>query len=291
MADKALRSLEIDRDLRRALVAGELRVFYQPVVELQNGELVGFEGLVRWQPPGGPLVPPAEFLGRAEESGFIVEIDRFVLREACLQLARWTRQVPSSRGVYVAVNLSAHDLLAPELARTVADALAESGIAPERLHLEITESSMAGNPPQVQAALKALRELGCVLAVDDFGTGWSSLSYLQQFPVQTIKIDRAFVKTIQAGSGYELAAAVHAMATAMSLGVIADGIEDRTQYRRLRELGVQWGQGFHFSRPLPPGEAKRFLQPRIPDEPSRAWSRELPGLKEQIGSGGGGGGR
>ncbi len=277
---RAQRALELDEELARAIAGGELVAWYQPIVSLVDGRLEGFEALVRWEKAGAPAVPPGEFLPRAEATGAIVEIDRLVLKQACSQIAEWDRSHPDSKP-WISVNLSAAQFETPDLVQAVADAIRDADIAPERLHLELTESALTVDVERTRELLTELKELGVVLALDDFGTGWSSLRYIQSYPIDVVKIDRSFIKTIDETGGHELAATVVFMAKELRLELVAEGIETRTQYRVLRDLGVQEGQGYHFSRPVPAARAAAFLAPWVPEEPSKAW--DLAALKLVIG--------
>jgi diguanylate cyclase (GGDEF)-like protein len=274
LSERARRALELDAALEVALGAGQLTPFYQPIVHLESGELAGFEALVRWELEDGGFVSPADFVPRAEETGLIVEIDRTVLRQACEQLAAWRSRYPD-RPVWVSVNLSARQFQAEGLVEAVRSTLLATGVPPASLHLELTESALTVDVEHTRRVLAEIKELGVALLIDDFGTGWSSMAYVQSYPVDILKIDRAFVRGITDAGGDELAATIRFMARALGLAVVAEGIETRAQYRRLRELGVEMGQGYHFSRPVPAAGAERWLRPRIPEEPSRAWSSEL----------------
>ncbi len=193
MHDEAAARLESEFGLRRALDNAELQVHYQPVVDARTGSTVGFEALVRWDHPDFGLLPPDKFIPVAEETGLIVPLGEWVLRQAVHQVASWLSTAPAQADLWVAVNLSARQLRAPHLVTTLADCLSEVGVPPSALHLEITESVIMDDLPRTMEALEAIRDLGIVLAIDDFGTGYSSLSYLRRLPVSTIKIDRSFV--------------------------------------------------------------------------------------------------
>ena len=277
LVHQAQRALELDERLGRAIAEGALVPWYQPIVSLVDGRLEGFEALVRWVEPGAEVVYPGEFLPRAEATGAIVEIDRLVLKQACRQIAAWGESHPQT-APWVAVNLSAAQFETTDLVETVATALRETGIAPERLHLELTESALTVDVTRTCEILSELKKLGVVLALDDFGTGWSSLRYIQSYPIDVVKIDRSFIKTIDESGGQALAATIIFMAKELGLALVGEGIETRTQYRVLRELGVHEGQGYHFSRPLPPDRAAVYLRPGLPEEPSRAWDRSVLGL-------------
>jgi predicted signal transduction protein with EAL and GGDEF domain len=274
--ERAKRDLELDDQLAEATERGELVPFYQPIVSLEDGQLRGFEALVRWK-RGDRFVSPGEFLPRAEVTGAVVAIDRLMLTQACRQLVAWDESYPEARP-WVSVNLCAAQFSTDDLVDTVRAALDETGLEPKRLHLELTESGLTVDVQRTRELLTELKELGVVLALDDFGTGWSSLQYIQQYPMDVVKIDRSFISPISDAGGDELASTVIFMAERLGLAIVAEGIETRSQYRILREHGVAEGQGYHFSRPLAAMEASRYLQPWAPDEPSRAWDRRKLGL-------------
>ncbi len=236
--------------LRGADTRDELRLDYQPIVDLDTGRLVGLEALVRWQAPGRPLAMPAEFIGLAEESGEIVPIGRWVIREACRQTRDW--QVRLAReDLEISVNLSARQFADDGLMTTVDEALRESGLDPRTLVLEITESTLMQHTTSMVARLAAFRERGVRIAIDDFGTGYSSLSYLQQFAVDILKIDRSFVDGLQERRDKPvLASAIVALGRALGLEIVAEGIEHPDQRDALARLGCRLGQGYLFGRPL-----------------------------------------
>ncbi len=244
MRDDVLERLELEADLRRARDRGELEVHYQPIVALRDGSLAGFEALARWRHPARGLVPPPVFVPVAEESELIHEVGRFVLGEACAQAARWNV-------AQITVNLSGRQLERPDLVAHVAAALTESGLEPARLTLEVTETVLMHDTEATIERLAALRELGVRLAVDDFGTGASSLRSLSRFPIDMLKMAKPFVDGV--GNGDEdaaLARAIVDLGGSLGLTVVAEGIEQGAQLAQLRRLGCQYGQGFLFARPL-----------------------------------------
>jgi diguanylate cyclase (GGDEF)-like protein/PAS domain S-box-containing protein len=255
----AIERMVIEGDLRHAVVRGELRLHYQPLVELATGRIVGVEALLRWQHPTRGLVMPGDFIGVAEESGLIVPVGRWVLTEACRQIARWQRD--TGLPLRLSVNLSARQLEAPRLAEHVAKTLRSTGVNPNDLVLEITESMLVDNAERTIAKLHLLRELGVRLAVDDFGTGYSSLNYLRRLPVDVLKIDRSFVQGI--GSEAELTAltgAIVGIGRDLGLDTVAEGIEEPGQLAALRDMGCVLGQGFLYSRPIPPEQLAGLLR-------------------------------
>jgi diguanylate cyclase (GGDEF)-like protein len=265
MRARAVARLDIEKSLRQALLRNEFRVHYQPLVDFERSEVTGFEALLRWQHPERGLVGPDQFLGIAEETGLIVPIGAWVLHEVCHQAAAWLADAdPESPALGVAVNLSARQLAHPDLVGTVAEALAASGLPPELLVLEITESVLMSDRDLAVTILYALRSLGVHTAVDDFGTGQSSLGYLKTLPVDSLKIDRSFICGL--GSDPDDAAIVSAvvhLGHALGLTVTAEGIETARQLSELRDLGCDLGQGFYFAKPQPSAIAGALVRRRL----------------------------
>ena len=252
MHDAALRRLELKADLQRAIDNEEFVLHYQPVIELETGEISGVEALVRWQHPDRGMVPPLDFIPIAEETGLIVPIGRWVLREACLQAVALDERFRHDPPLDMAVNLSARQLQRRELVEEVAATLAETGLDPSRLVVEITESVMMQDMDLSIQRLAELKALGVQLAVDDFGTGYSSLNYIRRFPVDILKVDKSFIDEVSAG-GEEtvLAAAIIEIAGILNLRPVAEGIERADQLDRLLALNCELGQGFYFAKPMP----------------------------------------
>jgi diguanylate cyclase (GGDEF)-like protein/PAS domain S-box-containing protein len=260
MRASAVRRLEVERELRHALDRDELCLHYQPVVNLRNGEITGLEALVRWQHPERGLLDPADFVPIAEDSGLIEPIGRWVQERACRQILAWHEQRPDERPFDVAVNLSARQVAHRDLPATVAEIIARTGIDPIHLRLEITESVLVEESATAIASLEALNEIGVRLVLDDFGTGYSSLAYLNRFPFHALKIDRSFVDAL--GIEQERTAIVEAiigMARALSLEVIAEGVESEVQLAELRRLGCDYAQGHLFHAAMPDGDVSRLL--------------------------------
>jgi diguanylate cyclase (GGDEF)-like protein/PAS domain S-box-containing protein len=248
MRDDALERLDVESEIRAALALAQFHLVYQPIVDARTRSVVGQEALVRWEHPVRGLVPPDEFIPIAEQSGQIVELGRWVLREACAQARRWRDGHGCDRTM--SVNLSALQLSDPDLVGDVAAALAESGLEPSSLILEITETALIAHPDQALTALHALRATGVQIALDDFGTGYSSLSHLHQYPVDTVKIDRSFVAHLGDGSGQDgVVTAILHLAAHMGLEVVAEGVETLDQADRLAELGCDLLQGYALGRP------------------------------------------
>ena len=242
--------------LRHAVRDHQMRVVYQPVLDLGTGALAGMEALVRWEHPERGLLSPIDFISVAEQSEVVTEIDPWVTLEACRQLAVWRQQRPDVfNGTRIAVNLSGRDLCSTDLTRTVAAAIAASGIRPEHLVFEVTESSLVPDPDRADVVLSRLKSLGVQLALDDFGTGYSSLLHLKRFPFDVVKLDRSFVGGLAtATADFAIVASVIDLARTLGLTVVAEGIESEAQLGRLRKLGCPLGQGFLFSRPVPAHE-------------------------------------
>ncbi|MEA2359798.1 MAG: hypothetical protein QOI62_3058 [Solirubrobacteraceae bacterium] len=259
--DEAMREHVRDRlmtesQLRRGIERGELRLHCQPVVELDGGRITGFECLVRWEHPQRGLIPPGAFIPLAEETGLIVSLGNWVLREACATL----RQVIDATGrddLQMGVNISPRHLRQPDLLPTVRDALDEHGLSSRHLILEITESAVMESA--AAPVLDALKALGVRLAMDDFGTGYSSLSQLRQFPLDLLKIDRSFVANLADGEGSSIAGAIVSVARALGLRTVAEGIEDAEQLAAVIALGCDLGQGYHFARPMPAEELTTLI--------------------------------
>ncbi len=248
--------------LRRALDNHEFRVAYQPILDTRTGATVGLEALVRWQDPHRGLLHPDAFIAAAEETGHITAIGRWVLDTALSDVQAWRARIPQAENLWVAVNISSRQLLAPGLVEEIAQSLATAGLDASAVHLEITESAIMSDLQTVVHRLQALRALGLNLAIDDFGTGYSSLAYLKRLPVTSVKIDRAFVSGLNsADDRYDRAIveAIVRMAQSLQLHVVAEGVEDLEQLRVLRSLGGEFAQGFLWSPPLTPEEVPHWL--------------------------------
>ncbi|MBS1795692.1 MAG: PAS domain S-box protein [Acidobacteria bacterium] len=252
--------LRIENDLRRALDRHELRVFYQPIVDLRTGRIVEFEALVRWLHPEFGLTAPDEFICVAEETGLIVPIGKWVIEEACRQICVWQNLFPRAEPLKVSVNLSAKQLMHPSLVGQVREVLAETGLKPRFLNLEVTESVVMEHSEKALNVLNELSALGIGLSTDDFGTGYSSLSYLHRFPFNHLKIDRSFISKMgtEEKSG-EIVRTILMLAQNLRLEAIAEGVETEEQFVRLRELGCNLAQGYFFTKPIAAAEAEKLL--------------------------------
>lgn len=250
VTEKAVARIELETALRGALQRGELWVAYQPIVDVATESPVGVEALVRWQRSDGTLVSPAEFVPVAEETGLIASIGQFVLRQALADLAALRAAHPALADLYVAVNVSGHQLVKPDLVAIVTEELEAAGLEPSALHLEITESVLMEDVERSVALLSQLRDTGVGLSVDDFGTGYCSLSYLKRLPLDVLKVDRSFVDGLGIDpNDSSIVDAITALGRALGLDVLAEGVEDDRQRLRLTELGCRFGQGFLWSRP------------------------------------------
>ena len=259
MNAEILERLDFENDLRRAIERDELVLHYQPLIDLATDRLVGFEALVRWQHPVRGLVPPMAFIPLAEETGLILPIGRWVLETACRQAQAWQVAFPGVRPV-MSVNLSARQFAQPDLGEQVAEILARTGLAPDSLELEITESVVMDSSEAAIEALEVLKRLGVKLVLDDFGTGYSSLAYLKRLPLDTIKIDRSFVAGLaDEDANLPIVQAVVSLAHGLGIEVTAEGIETIEQRDCLRELGSDRGQGYYFSRPVPAEQLEAIL--------------------------------
>jgi diguanylate cyclase (GGDEF)-like protein len=247
----------LQQELRRALERGELALAYQPQLDLRTGRITGVEALARWSHPERGPVPPSEFVPAAEASGLVVPLGAWVLREACRQAAAWRRE---GLDLTVAVNVSPVQLRHPDLPGMVEEALVASGLAPERLELEVTEGLLVGTEAGVAERVAGLAARGVGLAIDDFGTGYSSLAYLKRLPARRIKVDRSFVRGIGAEpEGEAVVRAIVGLGHALGKEVVAEGVETEAQLAFLRELGCDAAQGFLLAKPRPAGEVGRLL--------------------------------
>jgi EAL domain-containing protein (putative c-di-GMP-specific phosphodiesterase class I) len=265
----AVTRLEMEAELRRALERNELQLVYQPIVELHTGAVSGFEALLRWRHPTRGMVRPDAFIPIAESTGLIVPIGSWVLYEACRQAMAWQRESQALGGarekpLLISVNVSARQLRdGKRLVDDVRRTLAASGLEPGQLQLEITETLIMTDAEATLQTLTALNDLGVLLAIDDFGTGYSSLSYLERFPVDVLKIDKAFVDRLATvGPDSPLPSAIVRLGKTLGLRVVAEGIENAAQAARLVDLGCEYGQGYLFAAPLSPSDAIALARQR-----------------------------
>jgi diguanylate cyclase (GGDEF)-like protein/PAS domain S-box-containing protein len=269
MRASVMARLQLETDLRRALERNEFRNFYQPIVALESGCIVGFEALMRWQHPTRGVIGPEEFIFVAEETGLIRELGWWSLCEACRQMTSWRKRSEDYLDLTMSVNISAKQLLQPHLVEEMGKLLTEMALPPKALKLEITESAVMADPSAAAEILQQIKNLGVRLAIDDFGTGYSSLSYLHRFPLDTLKIDRSFISGGAQGSeGMEIARTIMPMAKNLRLDVVAEGVETLEQVGLLKRLQCKYAQGYYFSKPLAPEE----VPPLLSEEP--AWEMQ-----------------
>lgn len=268
---RAVTRLQLETDLRFAIERNEFELYYQPIVGLESSSLVGFEALVRWNHPQRGLVPPNEFIPISESTGLIIPMTVQILHSACRQVVEWQGRSSSGQPLSVAVNLSGKHFGHPALVEQIQTVISETGINPSHLKLELTESAVMENAETAIMMLKQIKETGVQISIDDFGTGYSSLSYLHRFPIDLLKVDRSFVSAMEENTeNGEIVRTVIALAKALNLKVVAEGIESVHQFHQLRILGCEYGQGYLFSKPLPVADIERLL-----DDKTR-WQNILP---------------
>jgi len=249
MHETAVKRLRLETDLRKALDQGEFRVFYQPIVSLQTGKITGFEALTRWQ-RAGKIVPPIDFIAVAEEIGLIIPMNRQLRREACQQLQAWQSEFPANPPLTMSVNITSKEFAQPDLASEIGKTLAEIGFDPACLQLEIVETIAMGDAEKSGQVLAQLKALGVRLSIDDFGTGYSSLSRLRRIPVDTLKIDRAFIMNMDSDpESHEIVRIIIMLAHNLGLKVVAEGTETEEHVRLLKQLNCETAQGYNYSRP------------------------------------------
>lgn len=252
--------MQLENDLRRAVERQDFELYYQPIVALATGRIMGFEALVRWQHPEQGIISPAKFVPIAEETGLIIPLGQWVLREACRQLKQWQDEFASEPPLTVSVNLSSRQFSQPSLINQIRQILTETGIDAHCLKLEITESAIMENTESAMDMLLQLKAMGIQLSVDDFGTGYSSLGYLYRFPMDVLKIDRSFVSRVDVdGEKLELVRTIITLAWNLGMDVVAEGVETTKQLAQLKALKCEYGQGFLFSKPLPRIEAAKLI--------------------------------
>jgi EAL domain-containing protein (putative c-di-GMP-specific phosphodiesterase class I) len=252
-------SMQLEIDLRHAIDNNEFMLYYQPIVSIESNMITGFEALIRWNHPVRGLVMPAQFIPLAEETGMILPIGEWVLYEACKQMKNWHDKFPSDKPMTVSVNISSKQL-SPELITQTKQTLKKSGINPENLVLEITETVLMENAVVILPLLKQLKSLNIKLQIDDFGTGYSSLSYLHNFPLDALKIDRSFISKLDTKEDkMEIVKTISTLAQNLKLYVIAEGVETENQLNKLKQLDCRHMQGYLLSKPLGVHDAEAFL--------------------------------
>lgn len=264
MRQEALNTLRTQMQLREAIVRQQFEVYYQPIVALGSCRLTGFEALVRWNHPKRGVIGPVEFIALAEETGLIVPIGQFVLREACSQMATWHRRFPDAEDVTISINLSGHQLNSPNLVTDIEQVLDDTGLHPSAVKLELTESTLIDDPTAATRILGRLRDRGIKLYIDDFGTGYSSLSYLHRFAIDGLKIDKSFVDMVgREDRKAAIVPSIVGLAHNLGMGVVAEGVETREQARELTLLDCAEAQGYLYSRPVPKEQAAELILRRV----------------------------
>ncbi len=254
-----LARLELESDLRGALDRNELSLYYQPIVSLDDGSIVAFEALLRWEHPERGMISPSIFVPIAEETGMVVPIGYWTLETACRQMTEWEALLPTDRTVSMHVNLSGRQFRQPDLVDQVRAVLNRTGLEPNRLGLEISESVVMENAAAAAEMLEQLRSIGVQLQIDDFGTGYSSLSYLHRFPIDTLKIDRSFIRQMLSDKrNAEIVRSIVALAHELGMQVIAEGVETPEHLAKLRALGCERAQGHFFCEAVPPDSPGLF---------------------------------
>ena len=260
MRDRVMSRLELETDLRKALESQEFIVHYQPILEMKTSRIIGFEALVRWQHPTKGLIPPAEFIPTAEETGLIVPIGYWVLEEACRQICAWQVQFPADPQLIMSVNLSTRQCAQPDLVQMIADILKRNQLVAGSLILELTESLIVEDSNSISTMLSELCKLGVQVQIDDFGTGYSSLSYLHTLPIDTLKIDRSFISRIGTkGNNLEIVRTILTLAHNLGMKVVAEGVETDDQLNALRAMDCEYIQGFLFAKAVDSQEAGILL--------------------------------
>ncbi|MDJ0508070.1 MAG: EAL domain-containing protein [Crocosphaera sp.] len=261
MHRQALKLITLERDLRYAIDKQEFDIYYQPIMDLNNIKLVGFEALIRWQHPHKGFISPGEFIPVAEETGLIISIGKMVLEKVCYQIETWKKKFPNGKLLKVAVNLSSQQLKEENLIEEIDNILKKTGLNPHNLKVEITETSLIENSIITSQLLRQLKERNLEISLDDFGTGYSSLSYLHRFPVDTLKIDRSFVNCIgKTEENLKIIQSIITLAHNLGMEVVAEGIETQEQLVYLQKSHCDFGQGYFFDRPLPSKEAEKLLE-------------------------------
>jgi EAL domain-containing protein (putative c-di-GMP-specific phosphodiesterase class I) len=262
MRASAVERLKLEADFRKALNQKELKVYYQPIVNLKTGKLGGYEALLRWQRSSG-LVYPNDFLGVAESADLLLELERWVLLESCTQAAKWQRK--SREPLSLNVNLCPQHYASPELVADLREVLEHSGLEPSSLHLEITETALMEGREAISQVLKQIHQMNVQLDMDDFGTGYSSLSYLHQFPIDSLKIDRSFVGNLGLNEEtWKIVQAIVHLGKNLGMELIAEGIENLVQLRMLQTLKCEHGQGYYFAKPMEAAAIDVLMTGKLP---------------------------
>ena len=260
MLDQAVMLMTMEQEMRRGVQGDEFFLAFQPFVHLHTSELVGFEALVRWRHPTRGLMPPGAFIALAEETGAIIDLGSMVLHKACLAWVAWAEQWPAVRNTLMSVNISGRQFSQFGFLDSIRSVLEKTGMPPERLKLEITETAIMEDAESSAEKLNRIKEMGIALSIDDFGTGYSSMSYLQRFPLDNLKIDLSFIRLMHVSQeNMEIVRAIINLAHTLGMEVVAEGVEDASQRRTLQELNCEYAQGYFYARPMPDDEMRAFL--------------------------------
>jgi EAL domain-containing protein (putative c-di-GMP-specific phosphodiesterase class I) len=266
LREKTSQQVDIESALRQALAGDQFVLYYQPKLCLRTGLVAGVEALLRWRHPTRGIVPPGDFIGTAEESGLIVPIGLWAFGEVCRQAKQWSQQ-PELAGLRIAVNVSARQFRSPTFLTQIENEIAISGVDPRLIEMEITEGVLIEDTKNVRIILDGMKRLGLRISLDDFGTGYSALGYLRQFPFDTLKIDRSFIKDVLHDEGAAaITSAVVALANRLRLNVVAEGVELEGQAQYLRDLQCDEAQGYLYSRPIPAADLARWAAGRVRPE-------------------------
>jgi EAL domain-containing protein (putative c-di-GMP-specific phosphodiesterase class I) len=272
MHARTLDRMKLEIDMKRAIERKQIYLHYQPIISLNTGKLAGFEALARWQHNGRGAISPAQFIPLAEETGLVGTLGSWVFREACQQMRTWRDRYQLNDDVFISVNVSSKQVSHGNLIEEIDEVLNETGLDPQHLRLEITESAIVENTRSAAQILSQLKKRRIKLCLDDFGKGFSSLNYLHRFPIDVLKIDRSFVRRLRANlihdngkkRPYEIVRTIVALAQILGMQVVAEGVELADQLSALKQLGCEFGQGFLFSPALEAADAARFMEPRSP---------------------------
>lgn len=257
----AVESIKIANDFKIALEKKELSLHYQPIIDLKNGKVAGFEALMRWQHPKKGPISPLVFIPVAEQTGLIVQASQWALRESCQALTRIESRTGHKKEMFMSVNFSSHDFAADNFADNIYNIISETDVPLNNVHLEITERLLMDQPEVARNTLQSCQQAGLGISIDDFGTGYSSLSYLHYFPIDTLKIDRSFVKDMLKNEGsMALVKSIIALGKNMKMKIIAEGVEQKEEASKLRELGCDMAQGYYFAKPLPETDVTNFVR-------------------------------
>lgn len=259
-ASDAVENIKIANEFQGALEKGHVSLHYQPIINLKEGSIIGFEPLMRWEDPEKGMIPPNIFIPIAEESGLIVEASKWALKEACMALKR-LEQKTGREGLYMSVNFSSRDFVSEGFVNTIYEIISKSDISPSQIRLEITERLLMQQPDNAKETLNLCRDAGMHIAIDDFGTGYSSLSYLHYFPIDTLKIDQSFIRDMNKNeNSMELVKSIIALGQNLKMDIVAEGVEEESDAKILHDLGCNMAQGYFFAKPMPEREVVTLLR-------------------------------